>query len=177
MFDCFYSEAMTTRVPAVPDHDPGDQQARYWRTHHNADQLSRNNRSYSSHMGHTVIVNCYRVRTPAYLIGGFLNFLMYFIQHRFICRPSGFTVPEDAGIEPRTVATFGIGSQTLSPLGYRSYPHSARPHPAHYTLTRIYYLVPFIKTILTRRKFLLSLPLSLDHNPRNLIAKNTWSAP
>ncbi len=30
---------------------------------------------------------------------------MYDIQHCFICRPSASTVSEDAGIEPRTVAT------------------------------------------------------------------------
>jgi hypothetical protein len=30
---------------------------------------------------------------------------VYDIQHCFICRPSNFTVSEDAGIEPRTVAT------------------------------------------------------------------------
>ncbi len=29
----------------------------------------------------------------------------YYIQHCFICRPSDSTVPTDAGIEPRTVAT------------------------------------------------------------------------
>jgi hypothetical protein len=29
----------------------------------------------------------------------------YSIQHCFICRPSDSTVPTDAGIEPRTVAT------------------------------------------------------------------------
>ncbi len=39
--------------------------------------------------------------------GGFLGFFysMYCIQHCFICRPSDSTVSEDAGIEPRTVAT------------------------------------------------------------------------
>jgi hypothetical protein len=30
---------------------------------------------------------------------------MYCIPHCFICRPSDSTVSEDAGIEPRTVAT------------------------------------------------------------------------
>jgi hypothetical protein len=30
---------------------------------------------------------------------------MYVIQHCFFCRPSDSTVSEDAGIEPRTVAT------------------------------------------------------------------------
>jgi hypothetical protein len=47
----------------------------------------------------------YRIRK-----GGFLGFflLMYDIQHCFICRPSDFTVSEDAGIEPRTVATTAL---------------------------------------------------------------------
>jgi hypothetical protein len=36
---------------------------------------------------------------------GFLFLFMYDIQHSFICRPSDSTVSEDAGIEPRTVAT------------------------------------------------------------------------
>jgi hypothetical protein len=36
--------------------------------------------------------------------GDFL-FFSYYIQHCFICRPSDSTVPTDAGIEPRTVAT------------------------------------------------------------------------
>ncbi len=37
-----------------------------------------------------------------------LNFFMYFIQHCLICRPSESTVSEDAGIEPRTVATLAL---------------------------------------------------------------------
>ncbi len=41
-----------------------------------------------------------------YFFGGFFLFLLsYYIQHCFICRPSDSTVPTDAGIEPRTVAT------------------------------------------------------------------------
>jgi hypothetical protein len=32
----------------------------------------------------------------------------YFIQHCFICRPSDSTVSEDAGIDPRTVATSAL---------------------------------------------------------------------
>jgi hypothetical protein len=36
------------------------------------------------------------------------NFFSYFIQHCFICRPSDSTVPTDAGIEPRTVATSAL---------------------------------------------------------------------
>jgi hypothetical protein len=33
---------------------------------------------------------------------------MYDIQHYFICRPSHSIVSEDAGIEPRTVATTAL---------------------------------------------------------------------
>ncbi len=37
------------------------------------------------------------------------NCAVYSIQHCFICRPSDFTVSEDAaGIEPRTVATSAL---------------------------------------------------------------------
>jgi hypothetical protein len=35
-------------------------------------------------------------------------FLIYVIKHGFICRPSDFTVSEDAGIEPKTVATLAL---------------------------------------------------------------------
>ncbi len=45
----------------------------------------------------------------------------YDIQHCFICRPSDSTVPTDAGIEPRTVAT--------AALAVRRPNHSARSHP------------------------------------------------
>jgi hypothetical protein len=40
-----------------------------------------------------------------YFFGGFFSFCSYNIQHCFICRPSDSTVPTDAGIEPRTIAT------------------------------------------------------------------------
>jgi hypothetical protein len=40
---------------------------------------------------------------------------MYFIQHCFICRlPSDSTVSEDAGIEPRTVATSALAVRRSS---------------------------------------------------------------
>jgi hypothetical protein len=35
---------------------------------------------------------------------------MYFVQYCFICRHSNSTVSEDAGIEPRIVCNFVIGS-------------------------------------------------------------------
>jgi hypothetical protein len=42
--------------------------------------------------------------------GGFFGFFlfMYDILHCYICRPSDSTVPEDAGIEPRTVVTTAL---------------------------------------------------------------------
>jgi hypothetical protein len=45
--------------------------------------------------------------------GIFLKFLIDFIPHCFICRPSDTSLSEDAGIEFSTVANFGTGSQTL----------------------------------------------------------------
>jgi hypothetical protein len=39
---------------------------------------------------------------------GFSLLFLYDIQHCFICRPSDYTVSEDAGIEPRTVATTAL---------------------------------------------------------------------
>jgi hypothetical protein len=36
------------------------------------------------------------------------SFVLVYIQHCFICRPSDSTVPTDAGIEPRTVATSAL---------------------------------------------------------------------
>jgi hypothetical protein len=48
-------------------------------------------------------------------------FFMFDIQHCFICRPSDSTVSEDAGIEPRIVAT-------MAWTVMRSI-HSARSHP------------------------------------------------
>ena len=47
------------------------------------------------------------------------GFFIYCIQHCFICRPSDFTVSEDVGIEPRTVATMAV----------RRSNHSAKSHP------------------------------------------------
>jgi hypothetical protein len=51
---------------------------------------------------------------------------MYDIQHCFICRTSDSTVAEDAGIEPRTVAT--------TALAVRRSNQSARSHPSTLSL-------------------------------------------
>ncbi len=56
------------------------------------------------------------------------DFFMYHIQHCFICRPSDSTVSEDAGIEPRTVATTALAVRR-SNHSLRFRPHSARSHP------------------------------------------------
>jgi hypothetical protein len=53
--------------------------------------------------------------------GIFLEFFMYFIQNCFICRSSDSIVLEDAGIEPRTVATLALAISGSNP--------SARSHP------------------------------------------------
>ncbi len=63
----------------------------------------------------TPTVECLWKKKLKFMTGEFSDFIffMYCIQHGFICRHSEFTVSEDAGIEPRTVANFVIGSQTL----------------------------------------------------------------
>ncbi len=50
-----------------------------------------------------------------FCLGGIFWFFSYYIQHCFICRPSESTVPTDAAIEPRTVASCNwcIDSKTL----------------------------------------------------------------
>jgi hypothetical protein len=43
------------------------------------------------------------------ITGGLFGFFKCsFIQHRFMCRPSDFTVSKDAGIEHRDVATLAL---------------------------------------------------------------------
>jgi hypothetical protein len=54
-------------------------------------------------------------------LGFFSFYVLYYNQHCFICCPSDSTVSEDAGIEPRTVAT--------TALAVRCSNHSARSHP------------------------------------------------
>ncbi len=54
--------------------------------------------------------------------GIFFMISKYFIQHCFICRPSDFTLPEDAGIEPRTISTSALAFRR-SNLSAKSHPH------------------------------------------------------
>ncbi len=66
-----------------------------------------------------------------FLKGDFFGFFLFKfdIQHCFICRPSGSTVSEDAGIEPRTVfATTALAVRRSNHSAW-SHPHSARSHP------------------------------------------------
>jgi hypothetical protein len=56
------------------------------------------------------------------------KYVLFFIQHWFICRPSDSTNPQDAGIEPRAVATSALAVRR-SNHSARSHPHSARSHP------------------------------------------------
>ncbi len=68
------------------------------------------------------LLGCY---SPFSFFGGIFSlFVQYNIQHCFICCPSDSTVPTDAGIEPRTVAT--------GALAVRRSNHLARScHPDH----------------------------------------------
>jgi hypothetical protein len=68
---------------------------------------------------------------------------MYVIQHCFMCRPSDSTVSDDAGIEPRSVATLGLTAR-------RSY-HSARSN----TQTRLDLILTRLDLILTRLDLIL----------------------
>ncbi len=65
-------------------------------------------------------------------LGDFFFFCSYNIQHCFICRPSDSTVPTDAGIEPRTVATGALAVRRSNHQA-GSHPHQAGSHP-HFRL-------------------------------------------
>jgi hypothetical protein len=62
---------------------------------------------------------------------GFLEFFLfnYVVQHCFICRPSDFSVSEDAGIESRTVATLALTARRSN--------QSARSHPFYICLLSV----------------------------------------
>jgi hypothetical protein len=61
---------------------------------------------FSSYFSMFTFVTCEKGTTISeFFTGEFLGFfVIYFIQHCFICRPSDSTVSEDAGTEPRTLA-------------------------------------------------------------------------
>jgi hypothetical protein len=54
------------------------------------------------------------------------DFLKYFFQHCFICRPTDSTVSVDAGMESKTVATLALAVSRSN--------HSARSHPPAYSM-------------------------------------------
>jgi hypothetical protein len=87
---------------------------------------------------------------------------MYDIQHCFICRPSDSTVSEDAGIEPRTVATTAF-TVRRSNHSARSHPQSARSHPQWLDLihSRLY--------LIHTRLYLIHTRLDLIHSRLDLI--------
>jgi hypothetical protein len=60
---------------------------------------------------------------------------MDIIQHGFICRPSDFTVSDDAGIEPMIVATLALTARRLN------YSAIAHPHSAELFLVEIFELL------------------------------------
>jgi hypothetical protein len=64
----------------------------------------------------------YKEITGGYL-GIFSSRYEYCTQHRFICSPTDFTVPEDAGIEPTTVGT------SVLIIRRSNSNNSARSHP------------------------------------------------
>jgi hypothetical protein len=75
-----------------------------------------------------------KVFFSSFFRGIFYSF-SYNIQHCFICRPSDSTVPTDAGIEPRTVATCALAVRRSNHYA-RSHPHYARSHP-HYARSHL----------------------------------------
>ncbi len=56
----------------------------------------------------------------------FFFYILYVIQHCFICCPSDSTVSEDAGTEPRTVDTLALTARRSN--------HSDRSHPSRLDL-------------------------------------------
>ncbi len=75
-------------------------------------------------------------------------FLSSYIQHCLICRSSDSTMPTDAGIEPRTVAT---GALTVRPSNHqaRSHSHQARSHSPRLDL------ITFLKIKVMQPNFIL----------------------
>ncbi len=61
------------------------------------------------------------------------DFFQYFIQHCFICSPPDSTVSNDAGIEPRTVATTALAVRRSKHTA-KSHPKTAKSHPLRLNL-------------------------------------------
>jgi hypothetical protein len=66
---------------------------------------------------------------------------MYVLQHCFICCPSDFTVSEDGGIEPKTVATSALTADALTfrldfiPASQKGERRSERKGGSHWCLS------------------------------------------
>jgi hypothetical protein len=102
---------------------------------------------------------------------------MYNIQHCFICRPSDFTVSEDAGIEPRKVATTALAvrrsnhtARSHPQNSARSHPQSAKSHPPvpHVCVHCMIFTIPIRNAVFWRElsKVICSI-LYLEH-PRQI---------
>ncbi len=96
-------------------------------------------------------------------------FCMHFIPHCFLCRPSDSAVSEDAGIEPRTVATTASTVRCSNP-STRSHPHSARSHPQLGQISST--ITGQISS--TLGKILSTTRLDLIHNRLDLIHSKCW---
>jgi hypothetical protein len=64
---------------------------------------------------------------------------MYIVQHCFICRPSDSTVSEDAGIQPRTVATLALAVRRSTVSTRLDLIHSLKTE----TIKDVYYVLCF----------------------------------
>ncbi len=60
---------------------------------------------------------CNTKQNTQHLRGIFLDFFMFFVQHCFICCPLDSSVSEDAGIEPRIVATLALPARRSNHIG------------------------------------------------------------
>jgi hypothetical protein len=93
-------------------------------------------------------------------------FWMFYVL--FICRPSDSTVSQDAGMEPRTVATSALADRR-SNHSASSHPHSARSHP-HSAIDIIHTRLDFIHTrldLIHTRQDLIHTRLDLIHTRLN----------
>jgi hypothetical protein len=112
---CFMTSDMVNLISSWPNSLPKSS-GKFWKSRQHNSALAQNHKKIPRNplAGNFPIAQC--LFWFELITGGFLDFVsMYCIQHCFICRPSDFSVSEDAGIESRTVATssWAFGSQTL----------------------------------------------------------------
>ncbi len=94
---------------------------------------------------------------------------MYVIQNYFICRPSDSAVSEDAGIEPRIIASLALTARR-SNHSARSHTHSARYHPLSarsHPLEVVLVTLFSLKTVLTSPQEICSLHIISYKKPKN----------